>query len=393
MLAPGGTFVAASCSSHVSAEDFLTTLDDVALGRSDLRLLELFGPPPDHPTLAELPRRALPEARRARVAFSFAMTAEQYLVDNRAGWRLAMSRTRPTGEAPHAARPVLIVPGYGMNSYIFGFHPRGPSMVDCFSARGLEVWTVDLRGQGRSIRARGNNRYGLADLAIEDLGAAIAHVLANTQTGASTVDIIGCSLGTALAFAHVASVPTAPVHALVSMAGLVTWKGAHPLVRFAFGSPFLVGLMRIRNTRQLARFALPVVAKRRAVALVRLLEPPVDGSLAGLARWCRPSRIRTRSSTARSREWIKRGDLVVRGVNVSQKLPELKHPFFCVVANDDGIVLPVTSRHTYDVIGSETKRLLLVGDPEQPIAHADLFLCNGAQERIFAPVADFLLEV
>jgi 23S rRNA (cytosine1962-C5)-methyltransferase len=55
VLAPGGTFAAASCSSHVSATDFLTTLDDVALGRSDLRLLDLFGPPPDHPTLPSFP--------------------------------------------------------------------------------------------------------------------------------------------------------------------------------------------------------------------------------------------------------------------------------------------------------------------------------------------------
>jgi 23S rRNA (cytosine1962-C5)-methyltransferase len=55
VLAPGGTFVAASCSSHVSAEDFLTTLDDIALGRSDLRLVDLFGPPPDHPTLPSFP--------------------------------------------------------------------------------------------------------------------------------------------------------------------------------------------------------------------------------------------------------------------------------------------------------------------------------------------------
>lgn len=55
VLAPGGTFVAASCSSHVSAEDFLTTLDDIALGRSDLRLIDLFGPPPDHPTLPSFP--------------------------------------------------------------------------------------------------------------------------------------------------------------------------------------------------------------------------------------------------------------------------------------------------------------------------------------------------
>jgi alpha-beta hydrolase superfamily lysophospholipase len=279
-----------------------------------------------------------------------------------------------------------------MNSYIFGYHPRGPSMVECLAARGLEVWTVDLRGQGRSIQARGNNRYGIADLAIEDLGAAIAHVLANTLTGATTLDIVGCSLGTALAFAHVACVPQAPVHALVSMAGLVTWKGAHPIVRFAFGSPRLVGLMRLRNTRHLARFALPVVA-RVAPSLLSVYLNHKSTDLTQAAKMVQtvedPHPIINREIA----QWIKRGDLIVRGINVSQKLPAMKNPFFCVVANDDGIVLPVTSRHTYDVIGSETKRLLLVGDAAQPIAHADLFLFTGAQERIFAPIADFLLDV
>lgn len=317
---------------------------------------------------------------------------EQFLVDNRAGWRLAMSRTAPSAKAPAAARPVLIVPGYGMNSYIFGFHPRGPSMVECLAARGLEVWTVDLRGQGRSIRARGNNRYGMADLAVEDLGAALAHVVANTRTGATSVDVIGCSLGTALMFAHVACVPGAPVHALVSMAGLVTWKGAHPVVRFAFGSPRLVGLMRMRNTRQLARFALPVVA-RVAPSLLSVYLNEQSTDLTQAAKMVQTVEDPHPVINREIAEWIKRGDLVVRGVNVSERLSAMTNPFFCVVANDDGIVLPVTSRHTYDAIGSDTKRLLLVGDPDQPIAHADLFLCNGAQERIFAPVADFLLEV
>jgi 23S rRNA (cytosine1962-C5)-methyltransferase len=63
VLAPNGTLIAASCSSHVSAEDFAGTLDDTALGRSDLRLLELHGPPADHPTLP-----AFPEGRYLKLA-------------------------------------------------------------------------------------------------------------------------------------------------------------------------------------------------------------------------------------------------------------------------------------------------------------------------------------
>lgn len=51
LVAEGGVLFAASCSSHVGAEDFLGTLDDRALGRDDLRLVAFFGPPEDHPTL------------------------------------------------------------------------------------------------------------------------------------------------------------------------------------------------------------------------------------------------------------------------------------------------------------------------------------------------------
>ncbi|HEX7667593.1 MAG TPA: class I SAM-dependent rRNA methyltransferase, partial [Polyangiaceae bacterium] len=51
VLANGGTFCAASCSSHVDAKTFVTTLDDAALGRSDLRIVAVHGAPADHPIL------------------------------------------------------------------------------------------------------------------------------------------------------------------------------------------------------------------------------------------------------------------------------------------------------------------------------------------------------
>lgn len=318
------------------------------------------------------------------------MLEDVHLVDNHAGWRLALKRTRRSETS--SSRPVLIVPGYGMNSFIFGFHPRGPSLVESLAERGLEVWTVDLRGQGRTVRTGGGHRYGMAELAIDDLGVAIAHVLASTTTGQRKVDLIGCSLGAALAFAHVASRPEAPVHAMVSMAGLVTWRAAHPVVRLAFRSPRLAGMVRFRNTRRLARVALPVLAKvAPGVLSVYLNHTSTDLSQA--ARMVQTVEDPHPVINREIAEWIARGDLVVRGVNVSQKLAELRHPFFCVVASDDGIVLPETSRHTYDVIGSETKLLLEVGGKEMRIAHGDLFLCTGAQTKIFTPIADFLLGV
>lgn len=55
VLAPGGLFCAASCSSHVSLDDFLSTLTDDVLGRDDLRIREIRGAGPDHPVLPAFP--------------------------------------------------------------------------------------------------------------------------------------------------------------------------------------------------------------------------------------------------------------------------------------------------------------------------------------------------
>jgi pimeloyl-ACP methyl ester carboxylesterase len=321
------------------------------------------------------------------------MTAHRYYVDNRAGWHLSVTRhattSNPLGRPK--GRPVLIVPGYGMNSFIFTFHPNGESLVGSLVARGLEVWTVDLRGQGQSRKGSGHDRYGLADLAVEDIGAVMAHVLAHTETRATKLDLVGASLGTALSFAHIALTPEAKVHALVSMAGLVTWRTAHPLVRLAFRSPTLAGWVRIKHTRRLARFALPTIAKV-APSLLSIYLNHRSTDLSQSAKMVEsvedPHPIINREIA----EWIRRGDLVIRGVNVSARLPGMTHPFMCIVANDDGIVLPATSRHTFDMIGSSTKEILFVGDEHSPIAHADLFVCNDAERRVFAPIADFLLR-
>jgi 23S rRNA (cytosine1962-C5)-methyltransferase len=55
VLAPGGIFCAASCSSHVRLDDFLGTLADDVLGTDALRIVEILGAGPDHPVLPAFP--------------------------------------------------------------------------------------------------------------------------------------------------------------------------------------------------------------------------------------------------------------------------------------------------------------------------------------------------
>lgn len=63
VLAKDGVFCAASCSSHVDAETFASTLDDAALETDALRLVALHGAPADHPMLP-----AFPEGRYLKFA-------------------------------------------------------------------------------------------------------------------------------------------------------------------------------------------------------------------------------------------------------------------------------------------------------------------------------------
>lgn len=55
VLADHGLLCASSCSSHVSLEEFLATLDDATLERSDTTVRGAFGHAADHPTLAAFP--------------------------------------------------------------------------------------------------------------------------------------------------------------------------------------------------------------------------------------------------------------------------------------------------------------------------------------------------
>ena len=63
VLQPRAILCAASCSSHVSTEDFLSTLDDAAIGPTRVCLREIHGQPLDHPTLP-----AWPEGRYLKFA-------------------------------------------------------------------------------------------------------------------------------------------------------------------------------------------------------------------------------------------------------------------------------------------------------------------------------------
>ncbi|MCB9754452.1 MAG: alpha/beta fold hydrolase [Myxococcales bacterium] len=309
------------------------------------------------------------------------------------GWQLQATRCADQGALVPGRRPLLIVPGYGMNSFIFGYHPRGPSMMGALAAAGFEVWTVDFRAQGGSRSVGGSRSYRLEDVACVDLPATLDHILARTETGADAVSVLGASLGGTYVAIYLAlnrdAVARAKIGAVVAIGAPLRWERAHPVMRVMSLSPWLIGKVPTRGMRGLAAIGLPLIARRFPRALsIYLHADHVD-----ISKHRELVRTVDETSPAMNRQlaaWLRDRDLRLRGVNVTLAMAEVTAPLLVVLANGDGIVPEATAMSTHAHWGGDVRDVLRVGDDELRFAHADLFISNHAQARVFTPIGAWL---
>ncbi len=319
------------------------------------------------------------------------MKTIEHTIPNGDGWDLSLFQSWDEAGPTKGRRPVLIVPGYGMNSFIFSWHPRGLSLEGYLARAGFEVWRVDLRGQGGSRSVGGGDAYHLEDLAVTDLGATLRAVLERTRTGASRVDVLGASLGGTIMFAHMVLDPSHAVGAAVAIGSPVRWVEIHPLLKLAFSSPALAGMLRFRGTRKFAGFALPRLARHAPRVLSVYMNPEITDTrrASEMVKTVEDPNPYVNRQIA---HWIRDRDLVLRGVNISEGLRSFRSPLLCVSAWGDGIVPRRTAEFPYLAVGSPVKKLLEVGAPDLAMAHADLFISREAQARVFEPIVAWLAE-
>lgn len=245
------------------------------------------------------------------------------LIDNHAGWKLELRVYRDPEVFDPGRPPLVMIPGYAMNTFILAFHPREASMVEHLARQGWEVWTCNLRAQGGSLRYGPRRRFGMAELALDDLPVVFDHVLRHTSSQVSGLTPIGCSLGASLMFAYLAHHrDDHPFRGMVAVGGPLRWDEVHPLLQVAFRSARFAGAIRVTGTRQLAHLALPLLKQMprllspymnaaridlsSAVDLVQTVEDPIPYINRQVARW------------------VQQRDLVLRGVNVFEALHEVQ---------------------------------------------------------------------
>lgn len=325
----------------------------------------------------------MPEAREH-------LRVDEVVVDNGQGWDLELRRfRRPEGPDPRRP-PLLMVPGYAMNSYILGYHPGDVSMVEHLARAGIEVWTCNLRGQGGArARSPGRRDFGLAELSLVDLPAVLAALRRRTEVSASAIDVVGCSLGASLVYAYLAH--NAQAHGLrrvVAIGGPLRWEEVHPAMALAFRSPRLAGALPIRGTRRLATLGLPLLARVPPLLSPYMNAARIDLSEpAALARTVEDPVPRINRQVA---HWVRQRDLVVAGINVCEALGRVDLPVLVVLANQDGIVPAAAARSVRRCMGGGRVELLEVGEGARWYAHADLFIGRDARRDVFEPMERWL---
>lgn len=319
------------------------------------------------------------------------MNQRTHYVPNGEGWRLALKQTYVSEKIQRDRRPVAIIPGYGMNAFIFGYHPSGPSMEAYWAEKGFEVWSVNLRAQDGSKREGGRRRYGFYDAGVTDLGCAVDYILEHTKTRTDRVDGVGCSLGGSYIYVYLAVMKEkSRLGSVVAMGAPLRWVEIHPVLRALFSSPRLMGQVRFRGTRILAKAGLPILKKMPKLLHIYMHPEIVDTSkMNEMVHTVEDPNPILNQQIA---EWVNSCDLYVRGINVTHGVAEASNPLMIVLANADGIVPDATALSAYEIMRSSNKATLRVGTEAVPVAHADLFVSEISHEWVFEPLSQWLIE-
>jgi pimeloyl-ACP methyl ester carboxylesterase len=223
------------------------------------------------------------------------------------GWQLQVRRLVGAG-AP--GQPVILVPGFAMNSSIFSWHASGPSLMQHLLDAGYDPWTVDLRG---SSPTRGRGRVSMQHQAFVDLPAAFDHV--RNKTGRSDIVAVGCSLGGALLYGALGR-GAIQASQLVTMGSPLVWSQNPWLHRaFAAAGPAL-GAIPVRGSRAAAGLVLPWV-RRMVPDLLSLYLNPRLTDLRNPGPLLATVEDAHRGITAELARWIRTGHLVLDGHDVS----------------------------------------------------------------------------
>ncbi len=145
-----------------------------------------------------------PDSAALRARAAALETTHLMIASDTPGIELYLRNKRPPGHVSTAQRTLLFVHGATYPAETaFDLPLDGLSWMDYIAAQGWDVWLVDLRGYGRSTRppemsrpADENTPIVTTDVAIRDVGSAVAHIL--RARNIPRINLMGWSWGTTI---------------------------------------------------------------------------------------------------------------------------------------------------------------------------------------------------
>jgi len=309
------------------------------------------------------------------------------------GYEVALYRYRPENLVS-GREPVIVCHGLGSNRFSFDPGPL-PSLARYLKAKGLDVWTLDLRGRGLSSRPDrdrgGRLKWGWTfDHYVKyDLPAAIR--LVRRETGYPQVNWIGHSMGGMVMYAYLQTQDVSLIKsatALGSPATFVNNKIGKPIGRL-LGPLFLQRFHRLHlkpTARALALFGyfLPLGrfgTPRNLYPWFGTLaaESPSTGVLGQFHDW-------VTNSTFRSADHSYRYD---------EGFPKIKTPFMVISASGDFIASPSDVRYGIDNMTGPDRKYAFFSKKDGNLEnydHMTMLVSQSAAIEIYPVIHDWLMK-
>jgi pimeloyl-ACP methyl ester carboxylesterase len=307
------------------------------------------------------------------------------------GWRLAVVRYRPA-VAPLRSDPVLLIHGIAANRNSLDLTDE-LSLARHLAARGHDVWLVELRGRGLSMRPRlfSEVRYDWSfdEYAERDLPAAAQAVL--RATGAPRLHLVGFSTGALAAYAWLSD-----PHRELEVASLVSLGGPTSFKRMSRSlSGRVVRNLRWLRHRWLMRVMAPVSGYWHPSPLQIIHNPEnTDGAIQRRAMVNMIANF-SRNELLQYSDWILND--VFRSIDHRRdyraELPRITTPTLLLAGTRDVLAPPDAVKATFDSIGATDKQFQICSRAQGMrvnYGHYDLLIGREAPAEIYPLIARWI---
>jgi pimeloyl-ACP methyl ester carboxylesterase len=308
-------------------------------------------------------------------------------------WRVALVRYRPISEGgPAHGEPVLLVHGIAANRYNFDL-TDDLSLARFLAARGWDVWLVELRGRGLSMRPRLFSKvkydWSFDEYAERDLPAAAACVA--RATGRKRIHVVGFSTGALAAMAWLSD-----PHRNLEVASLVSIGGATSFKRTGRNvSGRLLRNLRWLRHRWLMRVVAPISGYWHPSPLQIIYNP--ENTKGSVQRRTMVNMIAnfSRNEVLQYSDWILND--VFRSIDLRRdyraELGRITTPALLLAGPRDVLATPDAVKATFEALGSTDKQFMICSRAQGlrvNYGHFDLVIGREAPAEIYPLVARWL---